>query len=202
MHIANKVEAGGLAAWFLSLMICLGIYVGGVSDQLQFGRGNICLLYVNNYHLKDKNDNNSGWIFDSTSTTCGTAVSFGLLSCLALIVLAGFRFFYIYKQEEPTKKVVYGFLAGGILFSLLSMFLAILVTAGVSQTCTQFVKGGKSCGAVFGAGFYAGDPNVSYTKNINTINSAIGASWVALALWIGYSAFEFYKLRYSSIKWW
>lgn len=128
--------------------------------------------------------------------------SFGLLSCFALIILGAFRFFYIYKQEEPTKKVVYGFLAGGILFSLLSLFLAILVTSGVSQTCNQFVKSGKSCGAVFGTGFYAGDKAVSYTKNINTINSAIGASWVALALWIGYSAFEFYKLRYSSIKWW
>ncbi|KAJ3273337.1 hypothetical protein HDV01_004554 [Terramyces sp. JEL0728] len=199
MQIANKVEAAGLAGWFLSLMICLGIYVGGVSDQLQFGRGNICLLYVQNYHKPDGND---GFTFDSTSSTCGTAVSFGLLSCLALIVLTGFRFFFIYKQEEPTKKVVYGFLAGGVLFSLLSLFLAILVTAGVSQTCNEFVKSGKSCGAVFGIGFYAGDKKVNYPKNINTINAAVGASWVAVALWIGYSAFEFYKLRYSSIKWW
>ena len=69
--------------------------------------------------------------------------------------------------------------------------LAILISAGVAQTCKGFGVSGKSCGAVFGAGFFAGDKGITYQKNINTINAAIGASWVALLLWVCFTGFEF-----------
>lgn len=125
--------------------------------------------------------------------------SFGIIFLAAVV---GTRFFFIYKNEEPSKNVLM-FLAGtASIFSCIFLIMASIVTAGVNQTCEQFRVSGKSCGAVFGAGFFANDMKTVYYKNINTVNAVVGASWVSLLFWLGYAAFEIRNYRNSSLKWW
>ena len=157
------------------------------------------LLYVENYH-KDQTLN--AWIFDSFSPSCGaelTAASFGLIF---IFVFAGIRVYYVRKNEEPSRKVVLGLAIGSTIWAFIAFVMACVFTAGLNQTCKQFEQSGKSCGAVFGDGFFANDVSQIYKKNINTINAALGASWFVFIGFSAYAGFEWYNYRFSSMKWW
>jgi hypothetical protein len=80
--------------------------------------------------------------------------------------------------------------------------MACILSAGVSQTCHQFEKSGKSCGSVFTQGFFANDTKKIYPLNINTITAAVGSGWVLFIGWAGFAASEFFSYRNASLKWW
>lgn len=87
-------------------------------------------------------------------------------------------------------------------WAAVSFVMACVYSAGLAQTCAQFVTSGKSCGAVFGEGFFAGSTEIIYSKNINTINAGLGASWVVFIGFAAYAAFEAWSWKRSSLKWW
>ncbi|KAI8894402.1 hypothetical protein BC833DRAFT_605023 [Globomyces pollinis-pini] len=189
----------GLAAWFLASLITLGIFTGGIADQLQFGPQRICLLYVENYH---KDNATNAFVFDSYSPSCGASISMGWIGILLLLAVTGIRFFFIYKKEEPSRNVVMALAGAAAVWTAISFIMAAIVSSGVGKTCSEFEKSGKSCGAVFGEGFFANDINIIYKKNINTVNAAVGSGWTLVIFWGLYAAFEFYSYRNASLKWW
>jgi hypothetical protein len=196
--ISERALKLGLAAWFLITMISQSIYLGGVSDQLTFG-SKICLLFVENYR---KDDSMKVWIFDAFSPSCGSAISMGSIGLFLLFVITIIRGYFIYKKEEPSRNVIMGLAVTGTFWAFVSLIMASILSAGVAKTCSEFTKSGKTCGAVFGEGFFADITSLIYYKNINTVNATVGAGWMTFVSWAVYGAFEWYSYRHSSLKWW
>jgi hypothetical protein len=172
--------------------------LGGTSDQLQFGRG-VCLLYVENYH---KDEAINAWIFDSYSTTCGANITIGTMGLMLLAGIAVARGYFFYRDEQPGRNVMLALFIVTAAWSALQLIFAIIMTTGVNSTCSEFVKSGKSCGAVFGEGFFEDTTKTIYYKNINTVRAAVGASFASFVFFALYSAFEYWSYRNSSLKWW
>jgi hypothetical protein len=198
IHLTEQHQKLGLAAWFVCTLISASIYLGGVSDQLTFG-SRICLLFIENYH---RDEGLGAFIFDAYSPSCGASISMGTIGLLLLFAVVGVRGYFMYKQEEPSRTVLMALAAVATLWSFVMIIMASVITAGVDKTCTEFRKSGKSCGAVFGEGFFADRTTNVYYKNINTVNAAVGASWVTFVFWVVYAAFEWYSYRHASLKWW
>ena len=177
-------------------MISLSVYVGGISSQLQFGN-DVCLLYVENYR-----EVNNSWIFDTYSPTCGASVTFGSLALILLFAIAIFRGYFLYKSEEPSRNVILGLFVISVGWTLVSIIMAIILSMGISKTCQEFEKRGRSCGAIFGDGFFVNEKNDVYHKNIDTVYASNGAGWVVCIFWAMYAAFEYTAYKSSSLRWW
>jgi hypothetical protein len=198
IQLTDRIQKIGLGIWFLCTLIAGSIYLGGVSDQLTFG-SSICLLYIENYH---KNDGLQVFVFDAFSPSCGTSISMGTIGLFLLFAVVGVRGYFMYKQEEPSRTVLLSLASVATFWAMIMIIMASILTAGVDKTCSEFRKSGKSCGAVFGEGFFADTTKTIYYKNINTVNATVGASWVTFIFWVVYASFEWYSYRHASLKWW
>jgi hypothetical protein len=98
----------------------------------------------------------------------------GTIGMFLLFGVFGTRFYFVSKHEEPSRMVYMTLAIVSTGWAFISMIMAFVFNAGLSQTCKEFEKSGKSCGAVFGEGFFEGDTQHIYYKNINTINAALG----------------------------
>ncbi|KAJ3359635.1 hypothetical protein HDU91_004854 [Kappamyces sp. JEL0680] len=157
------------------------------------------LLYVENYHF---DAGLKAWIFDSFSPSCGASVTAGSLGLILLIAAVAVKFYFLRKSEEPSRNVVLTMAIIATVWAFIAFIMACIFSAGLSQTCHQFEQSGKSCSAVFGQGFFANDTKTIYSKNINTINAALGASWIVFLGWTGFAITEWINYRNSSLKWW
>ncbi|KAJ2989946.1 hypothetical protein HDV02_004698, partial [Globomyces sp. JEL0801] len=187
----------GLIAWSIATLITLGVFTGGISDQLQFGNQAICLLNIQDY----RKDASESWVFEAHSGHCSTAISYGWMGIFLLFASIGTRFYFLYKKEEPSRTVLMVLASAASFWAFVSLIMGFVVSGGVAHTCEQFEKSGKSCGAVFGEGFYANNKDVVYKKNINTINAATGSGWALVLFWIMYAAYEWHSYRHASLKW-
>lgn len=126
----------------------------------------------------------------------------GTLGLFLLFGVFAVRLFFHFKSQEPSRTVYLALSAVGTVWAFISLVMAIVFSKGLAQTCTEFEKSSKSCGAVFGEGFFENTTDVIYKKNINTINAALGSSWTLVVFWVAYAAFEYYSYRNASLKWW
>ncbi|KAI8894400.1 hypothetical protein BC833DRAFT_605016 [Globomyces pollinis-pini] len=197
--IPKEVSNTFIAASFISTLVCLGVYTGGINSNLIFSDQNVCLLYVENYH---KNDNANAWVFDAYSPSCSLTTTAGYCGMLLLFVLAGVKGFYAYRREEASRNVHFSLGAMCTIWTAVSVVMAAILTAGVNQTCDQFIKSGKTCGTVFAEGFFANDVSKIHNKSINSIDASIVSSWMLVFTWASYAAYEFYCYKHSSLRWW
>jgi hypothetical protein len=198
IYLTEQTQKIGLAVWFICTLISASIYLGGVSDQLTFG-SSVCLLFIENYHL---NESLKVYLFDAISPSCGTSISMGTIGLLLLFAIVGVRGYLLYKQEEPSRTLLLSLASVASLWAFIMIIMASILTAGVDKTCSEFRKSTKSCGVVFGEGFFADTTKTVYYKNINTVNATVGASWVTFIFWVVYASFEWYSYRHASLKWW
>ncbi|KAJ3323245.1 hypothetical protein HDV06_002012 [Boothiomyces sp. JEL0866] len=198
--LAEKNEKLVIGAWAVATFISMAIFTGGAADQLEFGLGGICLLFVENYHIAES-ISGKPWVFDAYSPSCSASVSIGSIGILLLIAITASRMYYLLRSEEPARNVILGLAIIATVWTFISLIMAIVVAAGVSQTCSQFEKAG-SCGSILAQGFFVDTMNQIYPKNLTTINAVVGAGWVDFILWGLYAGYEWYKYRNSSLKWW
>ena len=196
-QIPRQTKLVIFGCWFLSLMISLSVYVGGIASQLTFG-SDVCLLYIENY----RDQTGVGWIFDTYSPTCGASVTFGSLALILLFAITLFRGYFLYRDQEPSRQVILSLFVITAVWTLVSIVMALILSLGISKTCQEFEKRGRSCGAIFGDGFYVNDKGDVYRKNIDTVYASNGAGWVVCLFWGLYAAFEYTAYKSSSLRWW
>ncbi|KAJ3273338.1 hypothetical protein HDV01_004555 [Terramyces sp. JEL0728] len=194
--LSEKNEKVVIGAWAIATFVSMAIFTGGAADQLQFGLGGICLLFVENYHKVGDQ-----WLFDAYSPSCSASVSIGAIGILILIALACGRMYYLVRSEEPSRNVIMAFAIIASVLTFISLIMAFVVTFGISQTCSQFEKAG-SCGSILAQGFFVDTLDNIYPKNLTTIRAVEGAAWVDFVLWGSYAGYEWFKYRTSSLKWW
>ncbi|KAL2920149.1 hypothetical protein HK105_200215 [Polyrhizophydium stewartii] len=181
-------------------LISNSVFTFGLWDQAQYGLGGICLLFIENYH---KDTTLNSFVFSAYSGSCSSAVSFGLFSFVAIAAIAGARFLFLRKRQEPSTRVIFAFALVASFMAFLFLIMASIVTAGLNQTCSGIESADtRSCGAVFHDGFFAGDTNKLYPKNLNTVRAAVGAGWMVLISWGAIAGIEWYSYRQTSNKWW
>jgi hypothetical protein len=172
---------------------------GGVVNQAQYGPGNVCLFYINNYHVEE-----SAYVFSARSSECQNLIalgSFGIV--LSILVTSLFLFFTITEKQRPSAMILVLSILSTI-YSVICLVGAGTATAGLNQTCNQFqgLTGG-SCGSVFATGFmYDGDSSQVYSKNLDVVISAVNASWLMTIAWTAYSGLEWYNWKTENGKWW
>jgi hypothetical protein len=127
---------------------------------------------------------------------------------MGIFLMAGLALvhYYFFKKEiSPNKNVLMGFLGISLVWTLVSLVIASIVTTGLNQTCREFEHNEqlRSCGAVFANGFFEGDPSKNGPgKNFNTVSSAAGAGWMVFLCWLGLSAYEYHVYRSATVQWW
>jgi hypothetical protein len=177
------------------------------SLQLPFGKFQVVcthpysLLYIENYH---KDPTVGTYIFESYSPSCSANISTGSIGLLLIFIFAGIRLYFLRKREEPSRNVILGLAVSATVWAFVMFVVACIFSSGLGQTCREFGKNtdGKTCGAVFGEGFFANSTEKIYKKNVNTINAALGAVWAGFVGFVLYAAYEFYNWRHASLKWW
>jgi hypothetical protein len=188
-----------LALYLLLFILFISniIFVSGIADQAQYGP-QICLLFLSNYHY-DTNFN--AFLFNAGSSACGASIAIGLISLFAGLVITAAVTYYTLKQLEIPSR-------GYFMFALLSGFLALLmlimssiVAAGIRQTCREMeANASSSCSGIFNTGFFSNDPKTYYSKNLTTVNAAMGAGWVSMLSWILFGVFSYFQSK--STSWW
>ena len=145
----------------------------------------------------------NAFIFDSFSPSCGASIAAGSIGLILIFGLIGTRVYYIRKNEEPSRNVILTLAVIASVWTGITFIMACIFSSGLSQTCAQFTSNsGKSCGAVFGDGFFANVTNIVYKKNINTINAVLGTSWVVFIGFACYAAYEWYSYKNEAQRWW
>jgi hypothetical protein len=147
---------------------------------------------------------NGTYFFESYSWTCWSAVSFATMGIFLLVGLAAVHYYFFKKEISPNKNVLMGFLGISLVWTLVSLVIASLVTTGLNQTCREFEHNEKlrSCGAVFANGFFDGHIVPGPGKNLNIVSSAAGAGWMVFLCWLGLSAYEYHVYRRATVQWW
>ena len=195
--VPKQTKLIAFGCWFLSLLISLSVLIGGVADQLTFG-SNVCLLYIENYHEEPQ----VGWIFDTYSPMCHSIVSVGSIGLFLLFTIGLLRGYFLYKSEEPSRNVILALMWTAVVWTVVSLVFAIILTTGIDKTCQQFEKRNRSCGSIFGDGFFVNDKKDVYRKNIDTVYAASGAGWAVTLFWALYAYYEYVALKSSTLRWW
>jgi hypothetical protein len=149
-------------------------------------------LQVENYH---KENSINSFVFESKSKLlCNLSLYTAIIGVFIVVAVILTRL--ILKPSSPQNNI--GLAVISPLWTFVSLTVAILISFGLSQTCSQFEKSNKSCGAVFGEGFFEGDTRHVYYKSLPLIKVAIFASYLLVVLWAAYCGFELYYYRNSS----
>eukprot|EP00842_Homolaphlyctis_polyrhiza_P000957 jgi/Hompol1/1862/HPOL_003757-RA len=190
-----------LGALYIINFISDAVFTGGISDQAQYGLGGICLLFLENYHYDDTLKAN---LFSAYSGVCSLSVSVGSFGFLALAIVALGRFYFIYKNELPAKRIIFVFAVISTVFAVIFFIMAAVVTAGINQTCSQFasVEKYRSCADVFSDGFFADNTANLHSKNLNTVKAAVGAAWMTFLSWGALAGYEWFNYKNAAAKWW
>ncbi|EGF84095.1 expressed protein [Batrachochytrium dendrobatidis JAM81] len=189
------------AAIFFIAFISNSVFTGGISDQAQYGLGGVCLLFIDHYRYDDSIKAN---VFSAYSNSCSIAISVGSFGFLALFLLAAAHFWFVWKKEQPSKRVVYLFAMSASVMAFIFFITAAVVSAGLSQTCSQFskVEQFRTCANVFSDGFFADTVAKLYSKNLTTISAAAGAGWMMCISWTALAIYDWVNYRVSANKWW
>ena len=128
----------------------------------------------------------------------------GSFGFLALFLLAAAHFWFVWKKEQPSKRVVYLFAMSASVMAFIFFITAAIVSAGLSQTCSQFskVEQFRTCANVFSDGFFADTVAKLYSKNLTTISAAAGAGWMMCISWTALAIYDWVNYRVSANKWW
>ncbi|KAJ3044194.1 hypothetical protein HDV00_002871 [Rhizophlyctis rosea] len=171
----------------------------GISTQAQYGPPKICLLYITNYHLQDKE-----YIFDAKSGACGGIVGIGTLGIILSIAILIISMLYHARQKLRASRIILTLAVIATIFTFVAFIGACMTSVGLKQTCNQFesISTGK-CDDVFATGFfYDGQVGNTYRKNLATVAAAAGANWVMTLTWAIYAGLEWYNYRHESERWW
>ncbi|KAJ3323243.1 hypothetical protein HDV06_002010 [Boothiomyces sp. JEL0866] len=181
-------EQVALGIW---LIICSGSFLGIVITQLYI-KVPICLLHVKNYHLSDYH---MSWIFDTDSYSCYTPLSLGAICSVFFLVVAAIHVYHIRNKKEYSYNDIKWLLALSTTCTLFSLVSSIWTVSGMTTTCYEFQKNGKSCALVLHQGFFITEYTEIFRKDLNIIYFGIAASCVATVLWFGYAIFIWNKSK-------
>lgn len=117
--------------------------------------------------------------------------------------MAGIVIYHKRKFMIPKRNVLLGMAALSSLMTLFMLIIASVVTAGLKQTCSQFISlTGVPCADVFADGFFANDATTRYSKNLGTVSAAIGAAWATLISWAILTVYQWIQWRNEAQRWW
>jgi hypothetical protein len=191
-----------LLAALTSIIVCSLISLISIPANLEFSSAKTCLLYVENYHK-----NNDTYVFDAYSGACSAVFSWAVITLLVAICLVAATV-YVYKTDRQVSRRSYYYIAITCVFiSFIQLVMASIVSAGLSKTCSEFVKNdrGSSCSSVFNDGFFSVGTDGKFTghsKSFSSISSVQGANWVQVIFW-GLTTFCVWAFwKESSDQWW
>lgn len=162
---------------FLQILGSILIIVG-TKKGLEYGPS-ICLLNIENYYVS-----NGVWSFTAGSHACTDVIALSAILLTISFILASLNAVLIFKSNSTSRKLIYT-LTGMSLFQIgLSLAIAIILSIGLSSTCSEFTKSGYSCENVFYNGFYYdGEQSMRNRRNIGLAWMALLSAWIMLVTW-------------------
>ncbi|KAJ3057096.1 hypothetical protein HK097_000560 [Rhizophlyctis rosea] len=199
MQLPAYVKTGGYAVLHLIQLITAMVLTIGISTQAQYGPPKICLLYISNYHLQNRE-----FIFDAKSGACGGIVGIGTLGIILSIAFLFISIAYNLRAKLRASRIILTLAVVASIFTFVALIGASMTSVGLKQTCSQFESvSNTSCEAVFATGFfYDGKVGETYRRNLATVAAAAGAGWVMVLSWAVYAALEWYNYKHESERWW
>jgi hypothetical protein len=182
----NTKPWGFLVVWTLFTLASGITNIYFLITQLTFANS-ICLLFVDNYH---KPKTFPAFIFDATSPVCTASLSVGVVGMVFVLGVAIVTGYYFWTSHSPARRMIAILTMIGAFWSFATIAIALIQTAGLIKTCSEFTKSSKSCATIFAEGFFSGTTVAIYFRDFTLATISIVAAWIVFLLWLLYTGYE------------
>ncbi|KAJ3316366.1 hypothetical protein HDU76_001862 [Blyttiomyces sp. JEL0837] len=202
MNLSNWLRIGLYGGIHFIQLFTSILTLGGIADQARYGPSKVCLLFIEDYQTSK--DTAGYYLFTANSSACSGIIGLATAGMLLSILIGGISLFYIVRSEFRAVRLIFGMAVLSAIYTVMALIMAIVSSAGLNKTCTEFKNGGGfACDTIFNTGFFEGATDQTYKKNLGTVQAAVASAWFCFISWVAYTALEFLvKLAQLRVKRW